>query len=167
MERSEKKSFIKEFFNPITLITSLILFVGLVVITLAVLFLGRKSTPIEELSVNITKVPAPTLTPRPATPTIVFSPTPTSIFFLPEGVVGVGIYVQVAGTGGAGLRMRGEPGLDSAINFTAMDSEVFLVINGPVDADGYTWWHLEAPYDKTRNGWSAGDFLTPIEEEGN
>jgi len=61
--------------------------------------------------------------------------------------------------------MRGAPGLDGTVNFTAMDSEAFLVIDGPVEADGYIWWHLEAPYDQTRNGWSAGDFLTPIEED--
>jgi hypothetical protein len=85
---------------------------------------------------------------------------------LPDGVIGVGAYVQVAGTQGAGLRMRSAPGLDGEVNFTALDAEVFLVIDGPVEADGYIWWHLEAPYDQSRNGWSAGDFLTPIEEEG-
>jgi hypothetical protein len=61
--------------------------------------------------------------------------------------------------------MRSEPGLDGAIEFSALDSEVFLVIDGPVEEDGYQWWHLEAPYDGTRNGWSAGDFLAPIEQE--
>jgi hypothetical protein len=55
--------------------------------------------------------------------------------------------------------------LSGTVNFTALDAEAFLVIDGPVEADGYTWWHLEAPYDQTRNGWSAGDFLTPLEGE--
>jgi hypothetical protein len=55
--------------------------------------------------------------------------------------------------------------LNSAIRFSALESEVFLVIDGPIVSDGYTWWHLEAPYDQARNGWSAGDFLTPIQEE--
>ena len=77
----------------------------------------------------------------------------------------MGGYVQVVGTAGAGLRMRSEPGLSGSINFTAMDAEVFLVIDGPIEADGYTWWKLEAPYDQTRTGWSAGDFLSIISEE--
>jgi hypothetical protein len=112
----------------------------------------------------VTKVAAPTETPEPQ-PTVLASPTPTSLFFLPDGVIGVGAYVKVTGTDGAGLRMRAEPGLSGTVNFTALDAEVFLVKDGPVDADGYTWWYLEAPYDQSRNGWSAGDFLMPLEEE--
>jgi hypothetical protein len=166
MVNPKKRKSLKEVFTPITLITSLILLVGFVLMTFAFIFLGRSPSQPGDLSVNLMKVSAPTLTQPPPTPTIVSSPTPTSIFFLPDGVVGVGAYVQVSGTGGAGLRMRAEPGLDSSINFTALDSEVFLVIDGPIDADGYTWWHLEAPYDKTRTGWSAGEFLTAIQEEG-
>lgn len=159
------KSSLKALINPITLITSLILLVGFILVTLAVIFLGRDPLPSSEATPVVTIIPAPTLTPTLAPPTAVPSPTPTSIFFLPEGVIGVGAYVQVTGTEGAGLRMRAEPGLDSQVNFSAMDAEVFLVIDGPVEADDYIWWHLEAPYDQTRNGWSAGDFLTPIEED--
>lgn len=156
---------IKKIFNPVTLATSLILLVGLVVIVLIIIFLGRNPVTASSATPEITMIAAPTLTPTMADPTATPTPTPTSIFFLPKGVVGVGAYVQVSGTGGAGLRMRGQPGLAGSINFSALDSEVFLVIDGPVDADGYTWWHLEAPYDPSRNGWSAGEFLTPIEEE--
>jgi exonuclease III len=45
-----------------------------------------------------------------------------------------------------------------------MDAEAFLVIGGPVEQDGYTWWQLEAPYDKNRTGWSADAFLSPLED---
>ena len=163
----EKKNRIKirDFFTPLTLIVSMILFIGLILIALAILFLGKSPSPDPNLVPDITKIPAPTLTARPLSPTLSPSPTPTSIFFLPEGAIGVGAYVQVIGTGGVGLRMRSAPGLSSTVNFTALDSEVFLVIDGPVVADDYTWWHLEAPYDTTRNGWSASEFLTPIVEE--
>jgi len=151
--------------RPITLITSLILVIGLILIALVILFLGRDPRPQSEVPMALTRVPAFTPTKKSIQSTVTPSPTPTSIFFLPEGTIGVGAYVQVIGTEGAGLRMRADPGLNTAINFTALDSEVFLVIDGPVELDGYTWWHLEAPYDKNRSGWSAGDFLTPIEEE--
>ena len=158
------KPSLKTLWNPITLITGFILLTGLILAALAVIFLGRNPVPVGDATPAVTIIPAPTLTPTPVPPTVVPTFTPTSIFFLPEGVIGVGAFVQVTGTQGAGLRMRSEPGLDSQVNFTALDSEVFLVIDGPVDADGYTWWHLEAPYDENRNGWSAGDFLQPIEE---
>lgn len=165
MTEQPKNRTIKSIFNPITLVTALILLLGMILIAVVILFLGRNQSPGTSTLPEMTLIPAPSLTPRPIDPSRTPTPTPISIFFLPEGVIGVGIYVQVTGTGGAGLRMRGEPGLNSAINFSAMDSEVFLVIDGPVSADGYTWWHLEAPYDRNRNGWSAADFLTPIKEE--
>lgn len=165
MAQAPEKITLKSFFNPITLITGLIFLVGLILMGLAVLFLGRNQTSAVSAPPVVTKITAPTQTPVAPDPTTTPSPTPTSIFFLPDGVIGVGAYVQVGGTGGAGLRMRANPGLGGAVNFTALDSEVFLVIDGPVEEDGYIWWHLEAPYDQTRNGWSAGDFLTLIEEE--
>lgn len=152
-------------FNPITLVIGLIFIIGLILIILVILFLGRDPRPESNGPMTLTRIPAFTPTQKFVQPTITPSPTPTSIFFLPADTIGVGAYVQVIGTEGAGLRMRADPGLNSAINFTALDSEVFLVIDGPVNLDGYTWWQLEAPYDRTRNGWSAGDFLTPIEEE--
>lgn len=145
--------------------TGVIILIGLILVSLIIIFLGRNLEVSGAVTPAVTVIAAPTLTPKSLQATLIPSATPTSIFFLPEGVIGVGAYVQVTGTEGAGLRMRSEPGLDSTVNFTALDAEVFLVIDGPIDADGYTWWYLEAPYDQTRNGWSAGDFLTAIEEE--
>jgi hypothetical protein len=164
VDQTQKFS-IKSIFNPVTLITALILLIGLVLVGVVILFWGRNPAPQIGIMPEVTKIAAPTLTPKVVDPTQTPTPTPTSIFFLPEGVIGVGIYVQVTGTGGSGLRMRGEPGLDGSINFSAMDSEVFLVIDGPVTADGYVWWHLEAPYDQNRNGWSAANFLNPIKDD--
>jgi len=152
-------------FNPVTLVTTLILLIGMVVTGLVVLFLGRDPAAASTTTI-VTKIAAPTLTSKPLDPTP--SPSATSTTDnVSEGGIGVGSYVQVVGTDGAGLRMRSEPGLDGDVNFTALDSEVFLVIGGPAKADGYTWWRLEAPYDATRSGWSAGDFLSPIDFEDN
>ena len=167
MSQPINKIKIKSFLNPITLITGIILLIGLVLMTLIILFLGRQPALANQATPQITMIAAPTMTPRPVEPTITMTPTQTSIPILPEGVIGVGRYVQVSGTDGAGLRMRSEPGLSSDINFTAMDGEAFLVIAGPTELDGYVWWHLEAPYDESRNGWSAGAFLSTIEEAPN
>lgn len=166
MAKTPEKITFKTFLNPITLTTTLILLAGLILVALAALFLGHQPAATGAVVPDVTRVAAPTQTPQSAEPTPFPTPTATSVFFLPDGVIGVGAYVQVAGTEGAGLRMRSAPGLGGEVNFTALDSEVFLVIDGPVESDGYIWWHLEAPYDQNRNGWSAGDFLTPIEEEG-
>ena len=107
---------------------------------------------------DLTMIPAPTLTSNaPATATIdPFAPTIT-----PTGIA-IGNYVQISGTEGQGLRIRATPGLDGEFVFLGYDSEVFVIQDGPRVVDGYTWWYLVAPYDDTRVGWAASDFLTFI-----
>jgi hypothetical protein len=102
-------------------------------------------------------LPLPTPTPESSTPTPVIPPPP------PAGVLAVGAYVQISGTGGNGLRVRADPGLQGEVRFLAVEAEVFRVTDGPQDADGYTWWYLVAPADKTRQGWAASNFLAVVQ----
>lgn len=76
----------------------------------------------------------------------------------------IGSVVQIYNTEGAGLRLRSNPGTSSSIQFIGEELELFTVVNGPTEQDGYTWWYLESPYDKTRSGWAAADYLQLIEE---
>lgn len=106
---------------------------------------------------DLTVIPGPTSTPR-------FVPTPThdpalgTATPLP-GEIAVNGYVQISGTDGEGLRLRDAPGLSGEPLFLGFDAEVFLVNEGPTEADGYFWWYLIAPYDDTRSGWAASAFL--------
>ena len=97
-----------------------------------------------------TSTPLPTQTPLPAG-----TPTPT-------GQIGVGAYVQITGTEGAGLRIRRDPGQAGETVFVGEEAEIFRVTDGPQQADGYTWWHIVAPYDETRSGWAAADYLVGV-----
>jgi len=99
----------------------------------------------------------PTPTPMELTPTLDVPPPP------PPGVIGVGAYVQISGTGGDGLRMRREPGLNGEVLFLGLEAEVFLVIEGPQPVDGYTWWLLSAPYDENVRGWAVANFLSVVQ----
>lgn len=110
----------------------------------------------------LTVIPAPSATPLPPfTPTIdPNAPTPTPA--LTDGQITVGSYVQIKGTEGQGLRIRTTPGLTSEQLFSGYDAEVFLVKDGPRQADGYTWYYLVAPYDNTRAGWAVSDFFDII-----
>lgn len=107
---------------------------------------------------DVTMIPASTSTSNaPPTATIdPFAPTPA-----PTGIA-IGNYVQISGTDGEGLRIRSEPGLNGNPDFLGFDSEVFIVRDGPREVDGYIWWYLVAPYDESRAGWAASDFLTYI-----
>ncbi|MBI5963106.1 MAG: hypothetical protein HY863_06510 [Chloroflexi bacterium] len=108
---------------------------------------------------DLTMIPAPTHTPNvTAVPTNDPLITPT----LAADTIGIGAYVQITGTEGQGLRIRASAGLTADTVFRGEESEVFLVKDGPQTADGYTWWYLVAPYDETRAGWSAADFLAVV-----
>ncbi len=115
-------------------------------------------------SAGLTVFPAPTATPFPPTPTRTpFPPTPTLSPTPGRGELAVGVYVQISNTGGEGLNIRTEPGLTAQVVFSGFDDEAFLITDGPVEADGHTWWKLEASYDRARSGWAAAEFLTVIE----
>lgn len=109
--------------------------------------------------------PALTVLPMPsptalvaAVPTTLSSPEPTASS-TPSRPLVQGALVEVFGTGGDGLRLREDPGLGAPIKFLGLESEVFLLREGPVEADGFNWWLLENPYDPGTFGWAVGDFL--------
>ena len=80
----------------------------------------------------------------------------------PIGQIGIGAYVQITGTEGAGLRIRATPGQNGDTVFLGEEEEIFKVKDGPQQADGHTWWYLVAPYDETRAGWAAADYLAVV-----
>ncbi len=108
---------------------------------------------------NVTIIPAPTQTNTVVVPTDLPPPASEAPVILPDGAIGINVYVKVTGTEGLGLRMRAAAGTTGEINFLAMDDEVFKVVGGPEVSDGYTWWQLEAPLDENRMGWAAENYL--------
>ena len=144
------------------LIVALILGVGFVVIGLYLIYYSRPpQTKVVAVTAVLTVIPSGnTVTPTSmdALPTDQPIITPT----LQPGSFGIGVFVQVSGTGGDGLRLRKEPGLSSEMLFLGLDGELFQVGDGPVDQDGYTWWFVVGSYDETRQGWAAADFLEVV-----
>jgi len=109
----------------------------------------------------LTVIPAPSSTPIPL-PGDGATVTPTPSGDVSHDGIALGMYVQISGTGGDGLKMRAGPGMESDTLFLGMESEVYQVKDGPKEVDGYTWWYLEAPYDQTRKGWAASKYLTIV-----
>jgi hypothetical protein len=105
-------------------------------------------------------IPAPSATSNAESTGMTKTPSPGN--FVEINGITVGVYVQVTGTGGTGLRLRSDPGSSAHTEAVATDNEVFLVVSGPQELDGHIWWKLEAPYESSRNGWAAADFLSPI-----
>lgn len=104
-----------------------------------------------------------TATPLPATPTPLpeATATPEPLPTPPAGIE-IGGYVQVVGTGGAGLSLREGPGRNYARMGVALEGEIFLVVDGPAAADGVDWWKLRDLQDESRSWWAAANFLQPV-----
>ena len=147
--------------NRYVIIGSLVLAGILILITL--ILIGwtspRFSPEVGFAPADLTMIPAPTHTPAATdSPT----PDPFATPTVDPTTINIDGYVQITGTGGDGLRIRSAPGLNSDTVFRGEEAEVFVVKDGPQTADGYTWWYVVAPYDDTRAGWAAADFLAVV-----
>ncbi len=154
--------FLQIHFVGLVLISGLLL----LAITLGVAWMTRQAaSPELAATAVINIISAPTAT-QPI-------PSPTAVAL--EGVdeqpsalsAGVGIvldaYVQIVGTGGDGLRLRDKAGLAGTMRLLGSEAEIFVVKDGPVEADGYTWWYLVGPYDDSRFGWAAANYLSLVQ----
>jgi hypothetical protein len=82
----------------------------------------------------------------PLFPTITPSPPPRPLILRIDGAA------LIANTEGRPLRGRQEPSLTSPPRVGFKEGERVRIREGPVEADGYTWWRVEGP---SGAGWSA------------
>jgi len=154
----------KNILNGKVLLAALIVGAVLSCGSLAYIFVARpaaSSSGSVSLGSGMTVIPAPTSTPQPLPPTLTpIPPTPAASPTPAPGQIAVGVYVQPT-TGGVGLRVHTDPKLEAPF-FSAFDSEVFQVTEGPQQGDGHVWWYLTASYDTKRSGWAVQDYLAAI-----
>lgn len=86
-------------------------------------------------------------------------PAPTPI--APSDIE-IGGYVEVAGTGVAGLSLREGPGTGyDRMDFGA-EGETFVVVEGPQVVAGAPWWRVRDPENQERFWWAIGSYLRPV-----
>jgi len=136
--------------------------VGLLVLIAALWYLiiapGGKAPPL------VTATPVATFTPWPTvTPMVVTAPTQTSQpapQATPKpGAIAIGMRVEVTGTGVNKMRLRQGPGTNTVTIKLVSDGTRFVVVDGPKDADGHTWWKLDDQSGLV--GWGAAEYLKP------
>ena len=119
-------------------------------------------SPVGAVTAALTVIPSFSSTVTPAVSESASADIRLATSTLEPGVIGIGVFVQVSGTGGDGLRLRQGPSLGHEMQFLGLDGELFQVGDGPIAADGYTWWFVIGSYDETRQGWAASEFLEVV-----
>ncbi|HPL28763.1 MAG TPA: SH3 domain-containing protein [Anaerolineae bacterium] len=103
-------------------------------------------------SVTLASIEKPTNT---AQPTDV--PLPTAAPTAMPTAIGLGVRVEVTGTGAQQLSVRSAAGTSATRLKFVPDGTKFVVVGGPEDANGYTWWKVDDQAGTV--GWVAGKFL--------
>ncbi len=143
-----------------------ILFAVIVFATLIAILVSSRAKDITQVPATamLSVIEAPTAT-SPAqvkTATPGSTPQSTQSGANSGGNFTIGNFVQVSGTGGNGLRLHESAGVSSPVKYIALEAEVFTVKDGPVEADGYSWWLLEDPYTENATGWGAANYLVLV-----
>ena len=160
---------LRRLIDPWVVVGAVVFGIGLAAAAYALLWFTRPVGTQPQLPTAVlTVIALPTLTPTVPTTTPAATLTPSTVppTALPAGGGDITLesYVQIAGTGGDGLRLRTEPGLESEVRMLGFEAEVFQVRDGPREADDYLWWYLVAPIDESRSGWAVANFLEVVQE---
>jgi hypothetical protein len=153
------------FLDPWVIVGAIAIGVILFATVLIVLLITRPfSEPVGVPTAAITLVSIPTGTSIPTNePLESVTPTLSPAVTPQPGEIYPGAFVKITGTGGDGLRLRMEPGLESEILWIGEEAEVLSVQDGPVEADGFTWWLLVSSADNSRQGWAVSDYLIVVD----
>lgn len=78
-----------------------------------------------------------------------------------EAGIYLGATVEIANTDGAGVNVRSEPTTGSEVLTVFLDGTQVQVIDGPVEAEEFTWWQITG--NEVEAGWIVSDYLLVIE----
>ena len=153
------------FFTPWMILSSLLIGILLFAAGALLVWWSRPAQTVEIFPTAVVLIiPLPTDTPAPPSPTPDISAEATATLPPNSSEFAIGQSVQVNGTGGEGLRLRVDPGIQNQVLLIGQDGEIFQVRDGPRQVEDYTWWYLVATADETRYGWGVGDYLTAVNQ---
>jgi hypothetical protein len=141
---------------------AILLCVGGVLIVRAIRSGAAAKTP--KPRATFTAEVGPTATVELVAPTSEIAPTATvelpdagTVAPPPVTEIRAGATVVVQGTGTKGLNLRAQPSTSGKIVSGAKEGAELLVLEGPQEADGFTWWRVRAA--DAKEGWAAGTYL--------
>ena len=157
---------LRNLLNIKVILGAIIFGVGIFAVLVCILWTAKaKTNPQVPATAILNIIKAPTQTALAPKETSTPAATPTSSQREPPPSVDIAIndYVQVSGTGGDGLRLHKTAGVSGEVRYIAIEAEVFLVKDGPIEADGYIWWLLQDPYTENQAGWGVGNYLVVVQ----
>lgn len=160
------RKLIRSILDPLVILGSLGCGISLLAALFLVVWLTRPvpaSPGLPTAALIVISLPSATPPPPTAIPEQSVTPTIPPLPEPPAGEFAIGAYVQIAGTGGDGLRLRVEPGLNSNVRLLGVEAEVFQLRDGPREIDSYLWWYLVAPFDESRSGWAVSNYLKVVQ----
>ena len=86
-------------------------------------------------------------------------PTATAASSASSDAIAIGQMVMVTGTGQDRLSLRKAPTTKAERVRIVKDGVKLTIIDGPVQADGFTWWKVRTP--KGYEGWAVEAYLEP------
>jgi hypothetical protein len=93
----------------------------------------------------------------PVLPTVAITTTPVPI--------SIGVRVVVVEVGDQELNVRNIPGVtESQIIFRSPEGTEFSIVDGPQQADGFTWWQIQ-DLTSAQRGWAVANYLSVISAE--
>ncbi len=154
--------------RPRPVIISSIILIGSIGVLLigALVWLSGRLGPaaVAQPGITITGIAfVETPSPIPSTPTAQPSPTPSPTPETPT--LQIGARAVVVNIGESTLRLRASPGLTARVIARIPAGREVVLLEGPVVADGYTWWRVAVG---SQSGWCAvttpdgTNFLEPI-----
>ncbi len=133
----------------------------LIAVTSGVLLLSQKKGTNPGVLPTLTPAPQPTPTGfGDPTSTVPPAPTVTPVPPPPSDVIGIGGWVQAT----SNVIIRSDPTTAGARLGVLQNGNNAHVIDGPQEANGYTWWKVDTydPANPSASGWCAGEFMKPI-----
>ncbi|RMG79972.1 MAG: SH3 domain-containing protein, partial [Chloroflexi bacterium] len=165
----------------IILMLVIVLIIAFGIVFLIISLGGKTPTQKQPRIVVITAVPSPTteniialpqITPTTSDQGIAYplptfaleGPTLEPVYLSPTPeTIAVGKTVRVFDVAPDQLNIRNNPGTtDSVVLFRADDGAQFIIIGGPTQADGLTWWQVQNPVNPAETGWAAANYLEVV-----
>lgn len=126
--------------------------IGVVVLAALVWLIGRVGSAVVAQPVASLTTVATTPQPSPIPPTPTPLPSPTPIPTVAPPTLQVGGRAVVVNVGKAALRLRASPGLTARVIARIPAGREVVLLEGPIEVDGYTWWRVEVG---SQSGWCA------------